>query len=158
MNYAGTGGEELARHSQALLDYSLYNWLSPEVLRGEAVSRISDVYSLCVLVYELSTGHYFLYFVDIVSKCFSTGTMPWAQMSGDTIQENMPSQGVTLPLDEDTMPSDLYQVLSRGLQADYKDRDLDIHQIRHVFQRIRVNQPYHMLKLLARNYMNLGQN
>ena len=79
-------------------------------------------------------------------------------MSGDTIQENMPCQGVTLPLDQETMPSDLYQVLSRGLQADYKDRDLDIHQIRHVFQQIRVNQPYHMLKLLARNYMNLGQN
>ena len=63
-------------------------------------------------------------------------------MSGDTIQENMPCQGVTLPLDQETMPSDLYQVLTRGLQADYKDRDLDIHQIRHVFQDIRVNQPY----------------
>ena len=78
MNYAGTGGggEALARHSQALLDYSLYNWLSPEVLRGEAVSRISDVYSLCVLVYELSTGHCFLYFVHIVSKYFLQGPYP----------------------------------------------------------------------------------
>jgi len=124
VNCANTGGEGLARHSQTVLGcsgwQSLYNWLSPEVLRGEAVSKISDIYSLCVLVYELSTG-----------------TIPWAQMSADTIQENMPSQGVTLPLDQETMPSDLYQVLTRGLQADYKARDLDIHQIRDVFQRIR---------------------
>ena len=63
-------------------------------------------------------------------------------MSADTIQENMHSQGVTLPLDQDTMPSDLYQVLTRGLQADCKDRDLDIHQLRDVFQHIRVNQPH----------------
>merc|ERR1719233_2333675 len=124
VNCAETGGEGLGRHSQAVLDYagwqSLYNWLSPEVLRGDAVSRISDIYSLCVLVYELSTG-----------------TIPLAQMSADAIQENMPSQGVTLPLDQETMPSELYQVLTRGLQADCKTRNLDIHQIRDVFQRIR---------------------
>ena len=77
MNCAETGGEGLASHSQAVLDYagwqSLYNWLSPEVLRGEAVSKISDIYSLCVLVYELSTGHFFLYFLHIVSKYFLQG-------------------------------------------------------------------------------------
>ena len=70
MNYAGTGGEELARHSQALLDYaktdednlnigrqdSLLPWLSPEVVAGESVSKLSDVYSLCCVVYELATG------------------------------------------------------------------------------------------------------
>ena len=73
VNYAGTGGEELARHSQALLDYaktnedtlnkgrqdSLLNWLSPE-----SVSKSSDVCSLCCVVYELATGvstyHYML--------------------------------------------------------------------------------------------------
>ena len=66
MNCAETGGEGLARHSQAVFGcagwQSLYNWLSPEVLRGEAVSKISDIYSLCVLVYELSTGHSFCIF------------------------------------------------------------------------------------------------
>ena len=50
----------LAEHSQSLLDCAgwqcFYNWLSPEVLRGEAVSKQSDVYSLCSVVYELSTG------------------------------------------------------------------------------------------------------
>ena len=70
MNYARTGGEELARHSQALLDYaktdednlnkgrqdSLLPWLSPEVVAGESVSKLSDVYSLCCVVYELATG------------------------------------------------------------------------------------------------------
>ena len=77
VNCAETGGEGLARHSQAVLGcagwQSLYNWLSPEVLRGEAVSKISDIYSLCVLVYELSTGHFFLYFLHIVSKYFLQG-------------------------------------------------------------------------------------
>ena len=73
MNCAETGGEGLARHSQAVLGCSFYNWLSPEVLRGEAVSKISDIYSLCVLVYELSTGHFFLYFLHIVSKYFLQG-------------------------------------------------------------------------------------
>ena len=63
-------------------------------------------------------------------------------MTADKIKENIPSQGVTLPLDQETMPSDLYQVLTRGLQADCKDRDIDIRQIRDVFQRIRVNHPY----------------
>ena len=71
MNYARTGGEELARHSQALLDYAKTNednlllpWLSPEVVAGESVSKLSDVYSLCCVVYELATGvfacHYML--------------------------------------------------------------------------------------------------
>ena len=66
MNCAETGGQGLARHSQAVLDYagwqSLYKWLSPEVLRGDAVSKKSDIYSLCVLVYELSTGNFFFLF------------------------------------------------------------------------------------------------
>ena len=63
-------------------------------------------------------------------------------MTVDEIKENIPSQGVTLPLDQKTMPSDLHQVLTRGLQGDSKDRNLDIRQIRDVFQRIRVNHPY----------------
>ena len=70
VNCAETGGEGLARHSQAVLDYaktdedtlnkgrhdSLLNWLSPEVVAGESVSKLSDVYSLCCVVYELATG------------------------------------------------------------------------------------------------------
>ena len=55
-----TDAEALSEHSQSLLDCAgwqcFYHWLSPEVLRGEAVSKLSDVYSLCALVYELSTG------------------------------------------------------------------------------------------------------
>ena len=54
--------KDLAEHNKALLGCTehqiLYNWLSPEVLRGEAVSKLSDVYSLCCVVYELSTGEY----------------------------------------------------------------------------------------------------
>ena len=72
MSCANTGGEGLARHSQTLLGCAgwqcLYNWLSPEVLRGEAVSKLSDVYSLCALVYELSTGQSLLFRGHIVSN------------------------------------------------------------------------------------------
>eukprot|EP00090_Calanus_glacialis_P012302 TRINITY_DN2079_c0_g2_i5.p1 TRINITY_DN2079_c0_g2~~TRINITY_DN2079_c0_g2_i5.p1 ORF type:complete len:1033 (+),score=228.16 TRINITY_DN2079_c0_g2_i5:42-3101(+) len=119
-----TQTQGLAEHSQSLLDCAgwqcFYNWLSPEVLRGEAVSKQSDVYSLCCVVYELSTG-----------------TIPWAQMSADRIKESIRKEGVALPLDQETMPLDLYQVLSKGLQANSELRDLDLHEIRDVFHKIK---------------------
>ena len=59
-------------------------------------------------------------------------------MSADRIKENMKKEGVTLPLDQETMPSDLYQVLTKGLQAIPKLRDLDLNEIRDVFHKIRV--------------------
>ena len=59
-------------------------------------------------------------------------------MSADRIKENMKKEGVTLPLDQETMPSDLYQILTKGLQANPKVRDLDSNEIRDVFHKIRV--------------------
>ena len=50
----------------------------------------------------------------------------------------MKKEGVTLPLDQETMPSDLYQVFTQGLQANPKLRDLDLNEIRDVFHKIRV--------------------
>ena len=38
------------------------NWLSPEVLFGDAASKVSDIYSLCCVVFELITGVYFFIF------------------------------------------------------------------------------------------------
>eukprot|EP00090_Calanus_glacialis_P012301 TRINITY_DN2079_c0_g2_i4.p1 TRINITY_DN2079_c0_g2~~TRINITY_DN2079_c0_g2_i4.p1 ORF type:complete len:1008 (+),score=235.87 TRINITY_DN2079_c0_g2_i4:42-3026(+) len=121
-----TQTQGLAEHSQSLLDCAgwqcFYNWLSPEVLRGEAVSKQSDVYSLCCVVYELSTG-----------------TIPWDNTSVDMIKEHSHKEGIALPLDQETMPSDLYQVLSKGLQVNPKHRDLDLHEIRDVFHGIKKN-------------------
>ena len=51
----------------------------------------------------------------------------------------MKKEGVTLPLDQETMPSDLYQVLTKGLQANYELRDLNLQEIRDVFHKNRVN-------------------
>ena len=42
-------------HNQTLAE-CLYNWMCPGVLRGDPVSVVSDVYSMCCVVYELSTG------------------------------------------------------------------------------------------------------
>ena len=69
-----TQTQGLTEHSQSLLDCAgwqcFYNWLSPEVLRGEAVSKQSDVYSLCCVVYELSTGVCFWCCIHTVSIHF----------------------------------------------------------------------------------------
>ena len=50
----------IAEHSQAVLGCAGLEggcaWLSPEVLGGITVSKVSDVYSLCCVVYELATG------------------------------------------------------------------------------------------------------
>ena len=50
-----TRHSQTGAHSQTPPE-CLYNWMSPEVLRGDAVSVVSDVYSMCCVVYELSTG------------------------------------------------------------------------------------------------------
>ena len=44
----------------------LMNWLSPEVICGDAASKVSDIYSLCCVVFELITGVYFLLFTAFV--------------------------------------------------------------------------------------------
>ena len=59
-------------------------------------------------------------------------------MSADRIKESIRKEGVALPLDQETMPLDLYQVLSKGLQANPELRDLDLHEIRDVFHKIKV--------------------
>ena len=60
-------------------------------------------------------------------------------MSADRIKESIRKEGVALPLDQETMPLDLYQVLSKGLQANSELRDLDLHEIRDVFHKIKVH-------------------
>ena len=56
----------------------------------------------------------------------------------DMIKEHSPREGIALPLDQETMPSDLYEVLSKGLQVNPKHRYLDLHEIRDVFHEIKV--------------------
>ena len=69
---------------------------------------------------------------------FNEGTIPWAQMSADRIKEDALMEGGSLPLDQDTMPADLYQVLSKGLQENHEHGDLDLQEIQDVFHRIKV--------------------
>ena len=59
-------------------------------------------------------------------------------MSADRIKETVLTEGVSLPIDQETMPADLYQLLSKGLQANHEHRDIDLHEIRDVFHRIKV--------------------
>ena len=61
-------------------------------------------------------------------------------MSADRIKETVLMEGVSLPIDQETMPADLYQLLSKGLQSNCEERDLDLHEIRDVFHRIKVRK------------------
>ena len=50
----------------------------------------------------------------------------------------MPIEGTTLSLDAETIPDELYRVLFRGLQRNPDKRDLDLHEIKDAFQRVKV--------------------
>ena len=76
-------------------------------------------------------------FTFITYKC-PTGTIPWSGIPGDTIKQSVSTEGVSLPLDRKTLPADLYQVLSKGLQANPQHRTLDLHEIQDVFHNIKV--------------------
>ena len=95
---------------------------------------MSTVYAvLCMSYQQVSTNRviFTLFTCDV-------GTVPLAQMSAERISQTVQTEGTCLPIDEKTMPVDLTEVLSKGLQANLKDRVLELHEIRGVFHKMKV--------------------
>ena len=98
---------------------SLYNWTSPEILLSilhddvdGVAMRENDVYSLCCLIWEMCTKQ-----------------IPWSKYKPMEILQHV-SNGYTLKLDRDKMPTLLYRVMRQGLIWNMDDRDLDLTEIR----------------------------
>ena len=98
---------------------SLYNWTSPEILLSIAYDEVdgvamreNDVYSLCCLIWEMCTGQ-----------------VPWSKYKPQEILQ-LVSNGYTLKLDRNKMPTLLFRVMRQGLIWNIDDRDLDLTEIR----------------------------
>ncbi|XP_040579001.1 uncharacterized protein [Lepeophtheirus salmonis] len=92
---------------------SIYNWLCPDILRGEPPSKCGDLYSLCCLIWEISTGQ-----------------VPWGNLDPDEILVEIKLKGHSLPLDKKYIPKHLMMVLEQGLKLRGDERDVDLHEIR----------------------------
>ena len=85
-------------------------WLSPECVRGESLSKISDVYSFCCLVFEAVNANV---------------NLPWYELDNQTIGEMWKKQcdysklgpGLIEQLDN-TIPLHIGSFLKLGLQPD----------------------------------------
>jgi len=95
-------------------------WLSPECVRGESLSKISDVYSFCCLVFETCTEN-----------------LPWAELETQIIDQmwkrqcdyNKLGSGLVDQLDN-AIPLHIGTFLKLGLQPDPEKRgDMDLQEI-----------------------------
>ena len=95
-------------------------WLSPECVRGESLSKISDVYSFCCLVFETCTEN-----------------LPWAELETQIIDQmwkrqcdyNKLGSGLVDQLDN-AIPLHIGTFLKLGLQPDPDKRgDMDLQEI-----------------------------
>ncbi|XP_058854245.1 inactive serine/threonine-protein kinase TEX14-like [Acipenser ruthenus] len=94
----------------------LYNWASPEVIRGRPCTVKADLYSLCALIQELCTD-----------------TLPWGGLEASMIKELLEG-GHGLAADTQ-VPQPYYEVVRSGLQLRPQERTGSLQDIRYLLRK-----------------------
>ncbi|XP_075774061.1 inactive serine/threonine-protein kinase TEX14-like isoform X3 [Pelodiscus sinensis] len=94
----------------------LYNWLSPEVIRGRPASVSSDLYSFCAITQEIFTG-----------------TVPWHGADGAAVQQWIQAGQALSP--DAHVPPPYYKVVRDGLALRERERHGSLSDIRYILRK-----------------------
>jgi eukaryotic-like serine/threonine-protein kinase len=89
------------------------SYASPEQIRGEAVTLLSDVFSLGVLLYELLTDKCPLRFTSLTAESIARGTQKEIPLASATIQDKAVARQLS---------GDLDNILMRALEVEPQQR------------------------------------
>ncbi|KAM7287303.1 inactive serine/threonine-protein kinase TEX14 [Ixodes scapularis] len=107
---AGGGRLPYSAPAEDFLDY-YYHWMAPEVLQGRRPNRLSDVYQVCAVLWELFTEQ-----------------VPWGTADREVVERHLLQERSGLPQSTD-IPAPLDALVSAGLCPDPLDRDTDLEEI-----------------------------
>jgi eukaryotic-like serine/threonine-protein kinase len=114
---AGTGSDEVGTRIRMMT----IAYASPEQLRGEAASTLSDVFSLGVLLFRLVTGQ----------EAFGSDLMARASQSKDGAELNLPAK----------LPGDLDRIARKALAVDPAQRYSSPEQLSEDIRRYQSGEP-----------------
>lgn len=111
--------DSLADHTQTSLGLVTASYASPEQLRSEPVSTLTDVYSLSVILYELIAGARLFATNDVLSRLDGT-------------------RALTFPV---AVPGDLDRIVRKGLADSLVDRYASVEQLAADVRRFLAGRP-----------------
>ncbi|XP_013393057.1 uncharacterized protein LOC106160837 [Lingula anatina] len=86
---------------------AVYNWMAPELMKGEPPSEQSDMYSFCAVMWEVFMG-----------------ILPWGSSDAEHIKREVLENRNSLPLYVDKLSQPFDSILEGGLQLEPSDRRL----------------------------------
>ncbi|XP_064627531.1 inactive serine/threonine-protein kinase TEX14-like [Lineus longissimus] len=105
-------GEKMSLVAQNTYANAAYNWMAPEVMDGTPPSFASDLYSFCVVIWEMLMGE-----------------VPWSGKTADVIVVDILEQGSQLPVEEANIPMPYNVVLEWGLSLKPAKRKISMEQL-----------------------------
>ncbi|XP_064595464.1 uncharacterized protein LOC135462051 isoform X2 [Liolophura sinensis] len=94
---------------------AVYNWLAPELMEDQPPVMMSDMYGLCMVIYEV--------FEDKI---------PWEDCSAGFIKQKLVTEGYSISCKSHNIPKLFQAVLELGLQFEAKKRKLTFEQLQHL--------------------------
>ncbi|XP_064479456.1 inactive serine/threonine-protein kinase TEX14-like isoform X2 [Ornithodoros turicata] len=113
--------------SEDALDY-YYHWMAPEVLAGRQPTRASDLYQMCVVLWELFTDE-----------------IPWENEDRSTVYRQLVQERNRLYVGSE-IPSPLGHLVEAGLAPSVDERDTDLEEVYQVLS-IMVHENYNNASL-----------
>ncbi|XP_015609453.1 uncharacterized protein LOC107274657 isoform X2 [Cephus cinctus] len=107
------------REYESRLRAEIFRWQAPELFRGHAPSKQSDVYGLALLIWEMCTMR-----------------MPWNGFSEPDVKRQFVHWDRGVMTDFYKFPPLLNNLLEAGLQVDVTKRTLDMNRMRRFLQRL----------------------
>lgn len=96
---------KLSAVSQVSYRGFLYNWMSPELLKGQTPNYTADVYSFCTILWEMYSEN-----------------IPWSGKEPDEIYNSVITNKMTLDLKMMNIPTKLTPILGYGLELREEQR------------------------------------
>ncbi|XP_074647637.1 uncharacterized protein LOC141903421 [Tubulanus polymorphus] len=91
---------------------AVYNWMAPEVMDGEPPTNLSDLYSFCVVMWEMFQGE-----------------VPWNGMSAEAIRHTLLDDRECLSVYEDSIPLPYSTMIEWGLNIHPDRRKISFDQL-----------------------------